>query len=124
MNRAEEIRRLNSLNVEELVRRSGESLLVLPDIKELHRHFANSIAWTVASNNAASKSTALILPYGPTGQYPLLKNILNREGISLKDASLFFMDEQADAFGETLPSSHPLSFKGGIEWLWQSLEPN
>ena len=53
------------------------------------------IASTVASNNVLGRRTVLILPYGPAAQYPLLGGILNRERISLRNSTLFFMDEYA-----------------------------
>lgn len=123
MKRAEEVRRLNRFGVDELAARAGGRLLVLKDLDALHRHFARSIATVVASNNQAGRSTVLILPYGPTGQYPLLREILNRERIGLRDSTFFFMDEHANASGELVPVHHPLSFRGRMRSLWAELEP-
>ena len=123
MTRAEEIRQLNRLSTAELVERARGRLLVLDNIDELHSHFARSIADTVAANNSSGDQTVLILPYGPAGQYPPLLDIINRERISLREAILFFMDEYADDSGNALPSSHPLSFRGQIAWLWDAIEP-
>jgi glucosamine-6-phosphate deaminase len=121
--RADEIRELNPLSVEELVVRAGGRLVVLDDLDALHAHFAASIADTIRRNNAADRDTVLILPYGPTGQYPILRDTINRERISLSRTTIFFMDEYADAAGRALPASHPLSFRGAIAWLWDALEP-
>ena len=123
MTRAEEIRQLNRLSTAEFVERARGRLLVLDNIDELHSHFARSIANTVAANNSSGDQTVLILPYGPAAQYPPLADIINRERISLRRATLFFMDEYADDSGNALPSSHPLSFRGQIAWLWGAIEP-
>ena len=123
MTRAEEIRRLNRLTSAELAGQARERLLVLDNIEELHAHFARSIADTISANNSSGDRTVLILPYGPTGQYPPLLEIINRERISLREATLFFMDEYADDSGNALLSSHPVSFRGQIAWLWDAIEP-
>ena len=107
MTRAEEIRRLNRLSTAELAGQARERLLVLDNIEELHAHFARSIADTISANNSSGDRTVLILPYGPAGQYPPLLEIINRERISLREATLFFMDEYADDSGNALLSSHP-----------------
>ena len=117
-----EIQGLNRLGAEELAQRAGDRLLVLDTIDELHAHFARSIASRVATNNEAGRPTRLIVPYGPTGQYPILRDILNREKISLRDSTLFFMDEYADSSGRAVAPDHPLSFKGSIAWLWDELD--
>lgn len=124
MDRAAEIRRLNRLSLDELRSRTGSHLEVLEDIDAVHRRFANSIASVVTDNNAADRPTTLILPYGPVGQYPYLRDIINEQRISLRNATLFFMDEYADAAGRAIPPEHPLSFRGGIAWLWSEIEPD
>ena len=67
--RAAEIRRLNALSTGELMRRAGGRLTVVESLEALHLHFADSIAGTVEAHHAVGRPTALILPYGPVGQY-------------------------------------------------------
>jgi glucosamine-6-phosphate deaminase len=121
MNRGEEIRALNRLSVSELLGRAQERLVVLDTLDDLHAHMADSIADTIRSGNRAGRETALIVPYGPTGQYPLLKDTINRERLSLSRTTLFFMDEYADAEGREVPPSHPAGFRGGIVWFFEGL---
>ena len=71
--RAADIRRMNALSADEVVQRAGEHLVVVENLDELHRHFAESIATTVEANSTAGRLSALILPYGPVGQYPVLR---------------------------------------------------
>ncbi|MEO1996155.1 MAG: hypothetical protein ABGZ17_12855, partial [Planctomycetaceae bacterium] len=77
-----------------------------------HRHFADSIADEIRANNSHRRSTRLILPVGPVGQYPILAEIINDENISLKACWFFMMDEHCDENGRVLDPTHPLSFRG------------
>ncbi len=122
MNRAEEIRALNKLTPDELVERSGGRLIILDSLDALHEHFAESIANVIRRNNADGRPTVLIVPFGPTGQYPILKEILHRDRISLADTTLFFMDEYADASGNVVPEDHPTSFRGAMGSFWEELD--
>ena len=124
MDRAREIRELNRLSFDAFCERAGSRVLVVDDIDALHRRFARSIVARIERNNLDRKPTTLILPYGPVGQYPYLRDIVNEEKVSLRDATIFFMDEYADADGKALPPEHPLSFRGGIAWLWDEIAPD
>ena len=83
MNRAAEISRLNRLSFEELRERAGAHLEVLDEIDAVHRRFARSIASRVATNNRRGAPTVLILPYGPVGQYPYLRDIVNADHVNI-----------------------------------------
>lgn len=116
--RIQEVRELLSLSGEELVSRSEGRLEVLTNLEELHKQFANSIAEEIEKNNRSNQKTKLILPVGPTGQYPILAKIINEKGIDLNDCYFFFMDEYCDENGLPLPKEHPLSFKGEVEEIF------
>lgn len=118
MNRKEEVRRLLSMSVEELIKESKGRLEVLPTLDDLHNHFAESIANEIEENNKKGRPTRLILPVGPTGQYPILKDLIHKRKISLKNCYFFFMDEYCDDNGYVLPKDHPLSFKGRMDNLF------
>jgi len=120
MKRGDEIRYLLSLSSEQLLERSEGRLIVLDSLDELHRHFAQTIAEEIKRNNEEGRPTRLILPVGPTGQYPILAEMINEERISLKNCYFFFMDEYCDDSGYALPPSHPLSFRGTMERLFFS----
>lgn len=122
MDRGEEISWLLKLTPEELLARSGGHLIVLNTLDDLHIHFARSLADEIKSNNHVRKPTVLILPYGPVPQYPIFVDYVNREGISLKDCTFFFMDEYADANGVEIDRRHHLSFRRGIEEIFSGIE--
>lgn len=111
MTRSEEIRNLLSLTPDEVREKAGDRLVVFSDIDQLYPHFSDSIAEEIISNNAAGRSTKLILPVGPVGQYPILAQRVKEEQISLANCWFFMMDEQCDQEGVCLPSDHPLSFR-------------
>lgn len=119
MNRREEIRKLLSLSTDELRARAGEYLIVYPSLDALHLHCAESIAAEIAQHQGKDTETLrLILPVGPTGQYPILAQLIGERKLSLTNCWFFFMDEYCDDVGHAFDAAHPLSFKGEIEKLF------
>ena len=118
MTRKDEVRALLELSPEEVVARAGDRLVVCDDIDALHQRFAEDVASEIRSRNAEGEPTRLIVPVGPTGQYPILAEIVNREGLSLADCWLFFMDENCGDEQRAVPADHPLSFKGDAQRLF------
>jgi len=122
MTRGEEIRALNRLSVEELVARARGRLLVLDSLDALHEHMAESMAHAIRRKNAIDEPMAMIVPFGPTGQYPFLAKTINRERLNLRRVTWLFMDEYATADGRSVPTSHPGSFRAGMAPFWDSLD--
>lgn len=98
-----------------LAQRSPVALTVTPTVDALHEHFARAIADEIRANNRSGRPTRLILPVGPTGQYPLLAAICNRARIAWRDCHIFFMDEYCDWQGRWVDETHPLSFRGYVK---------
>ncbi len=109
--RREEITKLLNLSPKQMQKKAGKRLQIVEDIDLLHQHFAESIALEIETNNKKGRTTKLILPVGPVGQYPILAEIINTKKISLKKCWFFMMDEHCDDNGITLPANHPLSFR-------------
>jgi glucosamine-6-phosphate deaminase len=120
MDRKTEIRQLLRLSPEEVRAKAKHHLIVCENLDALHRKFAEDIAAEIRANNSENKQTRLILPVGPTGQYPILAEIINSEKISLSECWFFFMDENCGEDGNALGSEHPLSFKGEADRLFLS----
>jgi glucosamine-6-phosphate deaminase len=120
MDRKAEIRRLLKLSPEEVREQAGHHLVVCDHLDALHRRFAEDIAAEIRANNLKNKQTRLVLPVGPTGQYPILAEIINSEKISLSECWFFFMDENCGEYGKALGREHPLSFKGQADRLFLS----
>lgn len=116
--RAAEIRRLNALTPAQVAEQAAARLHVAGSIDDLHLHFAEAIATAVRRGKEVGRELALILPWGPVGQYPLVGRLLREEGLSLRHCTLFFMDEYADSTGRAVLPDHPLSFRGAaMQWL-------
>jgi glucosamine-6-phosphate deaminase len=108
----QEIRDLMNLTPDEVVDRAGEKLVVCDDLDALHQRFAEDIASEIRQQNELEMPTRLILPVGPTGQYPYLIKFIERDSVDLSNCWFFFMDEYCDAEGTALPPTHALSFQG------------
>jgi glucosamine-6-phosphate deaminase len=100
-----------SLPAAKLTQHSKVPLTILPDQAAVFEHFARSLADEIVVNNQAGRTTSLILPVGPVGQYPRLVDICNRERISWRSVHIFNMDEYCDWQGRLIPYNHPLSFR-------------
>lgn len=87
-------------------------LEILPSPADVNRHFAQSMFDEIAANNRAGRPTCLIVPCGPRDPFPLLAQMINEHGLSLRDVHLFHMDEQLDWQGRPYPLDSPWSFEG------------
>jgi glucosamine-6-phosphate deaminase len=108
----EDMNRLLTMPSEEIDSWSPVKVVILPDVETLYHTFARSIADKIKANNERGELTKLILPVGPTPQYPILAEITNRERISWKNVWTFNMDEYLDWQGRPIPEDHPMSFRG------------
>lgn len=111
MTRQNEIRQLLEYTSEQIIDLAGDHLIVLDTLDALHQHLAEAIFQEISENNRQGRATTLILPVGPTGQYPILTQLLSENPISIENCWFFFMDEYCDADGKAVAIDHPLSFK-------------
>ena len=123
INREQEIRKLLSLNPKQVLLKAQQHLKVCDNLDDLHKHMAESIYSEIESNLKEGNDTNLILPIGPTSQYPHLIQKLTRNPLDLSKLWIFFMDEYSDYNGHVLPKSHPLSFRGIAEKLFLNQIP-
>ena len=65
--------------------------------------------------DAGRSQVAMIVPVGPVGQYQLIADRCRAEGISLKQLTLFVMDEYLTDAGQWIPNADPLSFRAHIQ---------
>lgn len=123
MDRKREIRQLLTMTPDDVEERAGERLIVCSDIDALHIRMAEDIAQVLETGNRVGRSTQLILPVGPTGQYSALADMINQRQISLADSWFFFMDEYCNDDGNAVSMDHPLSFRRVAEVLFLSQLP-
>ena len=69
----------------------------------------------IMKNNAADKDTVMIVPVGPTDQYPILARLVNQLNVSLKRVHFFNMDEYMLSPTEEIAYDHPMSFHYRME---------
>ncbi|WP_455364067.1 glucosamine-6-phosphate isomerase [[Eubacterium] cellulosolvens] len=120
----EDLEKLLTIPPKEIDAWSPVKVVILKDQKTLYETFARSIAGKIKKNNEANRPTKLILPVGPTPQFPILAEICNKEKISWKNVWTFNMDEYLDWEGRPIPPDHPMSFKGYMHRsLFNRLDP-
>ena len=84
-------------------------ILDTPD--DVHRWAAQEMVAEVKQNNSLGKPTRWILPCGPTKQYPYFIKSVNEERISLKNVTVFHMDNFLDWQARELPKDHPFNYE-------------
>ncbi len=65
----------------------------------------------IMKNNALGKKTVMIVPVGPTDQYPILARLVNQLKVSLKNVWFFNMDEYMVSPTEMITPTHSMSFQ-------------
>ena len=65
----------------------------------------------IMDNNAKGKNTVMIVPVGPTQQYPILARLVNQLSVSLKNVWFFNMDEYLITPTQSIDQNHFMSFK-------------
>lgn len=73
---------------------------------------AREILDVIESNNARGRRSAIIVPVGPVGQYPLFVDLVNARGTDLRNVWFFNMDEYLGPDGGWIDPAHKLSFRG------------
>ncbi len=75
----------------------------------------------IMNNNKAGKPTVMIVPVGPTQQYPILARLVNQLEVSLKNVHFFNMDEYMITPTQSIDAEHPMSFKQRMNKEFYSL---
>jgi glucosamine-6-phosphate deaminase len=65
----------------------------------------------IMKNNEQKKRTVMIVPVGPTDQYPILAKMVNQLKVSLKNVWFFNMDEYMMSPTEMIDPTHYMSFE-------------
>ena len=102
----------------------GIKLRVLDQEYDVYPDMALEMLEEIQRNNAAGKRTVMIIPCGPTGQYPIFATLANRLKVSLKNVHFFNMDEYLVNDHERIADEHPMSFHGRMQRdLYDRLDP-
>jgi glucosamine-6-phosphate deaminase len=98
--------------------------VVVPEADDVHRAFADDLLARLRNAQGDGGLLRLILPIGPTAQYPLVAAASNAEGLSWRNVRVVLMDEYLDWHGRPLPATDPLSFRGQFESFLATLAPD
>ena len=96
----------------------------VPQEWDLYFDMALAMLDTVMKNNAAGKPTVMIVPVGPTDQYPIFARLVNQLNVSLKNVHFFNMDEYLISPTQPIDRNHPMSFYRRMqETLYTQIKP-
>lgn len=90
-------------------------VIVMEDNDAVFQSMAREMAEEIKKNNFRGRRTVFICPVGPVGQYPYFVNLVNQDGISLKNVWFINMDEYLDDDKKWVDTDHPLSFRGFMQ---------
>jgi glucosamine-6-phosphate deaminase len=99
---------------EELAARSPVPFEILESREALHERFADDIYTELEGARRAGVEVSLIVPLGPTGQFPILARRINDTRLALDHVTFFGMDEWLDWQGRPLPLEHAFSLEGAF----------
>ena len=112
---------VQQLPPEKLSERSGLPLKIIPDYESLYDAVAEMMIEVILSKKG--EKVTMILPVGPTQQYPVFARKVKEKSVDCKNLWTFNMDEFLDRNGRTIPEDHPMSFKGDMMSNFFSLIP-
>lgn len=94
---------------------NGIKLKAVGGEKEVYFDMAKAMFDEIVSHNEKGEKTVMIVPVGPTDQYPILADMINKENVSLKNVHFFNMDEYMLSPTETISIEDPLCFEGRMK---------
>lgn len=88
---------------------------VVTDSAAMGQLMAEDLCQVISENNHKQGATRAIIPCGPNCWYAPFTNLVNARGISLRNVSVFHMDECLDWQARPLPAGHPYNFRTFME---------
>ena len=88
---------------------------MLRDSTEMGKLMSQELVDIIARNNQKGVPTRVIAPCGPKCWYAPFTELVNRQGTSLRNLTVFHMDECLDWQGQPLPTKHPYNFRTFME---------
>lgn len=83
---------------------------IVRDSSEMGQLMAEELVGVIEDNNQQGLSTRAIIPCGPSCWYAPYTKLVNTRNVSLRNLSVFHMDECLDWQGRPLPANHPYNF--------------
>jgi glucosamine-6-phosphate deaminase len=103
---------------DELSEASPVPLTVLPSAGDVHRRAADDMFSEIRGARESGSELCLIVPLGPTGQYPLLAGMINDAALPLEHVTFVGMDQWLDWEARPIAWDHPLNLEGAFHRLF------
>lgn len=88
---------------------------VVRDSAEMGQLMAEDLVSVIEDNNQRGLPTRAIIPCGPSCWYAPYTKLVNTKSVSLKNFTVFHMDECLDWQGQPIPTNHPYNFRTFME---------
>ena len=88
---------------------------MVADSAEMGNLMEEELAAVIEANNRQGLPTRAIIPCGPMCWYAPFTDLVNTRGLSLRQLSVFHMDECLDWQNRPLPKNHPYNFRSFME---------
>jgi glucosamine-6-phosphate deaminase len=88
---------------------------LVKDSGEMGSLMASELVTVIEENNARGKPARAIIPCGPKCWYEPFTGLVNSRNVSLRNLTVFHMDECLDWQGRPLPRNHPYNFRTFME---------
>ena len=89
---------------------NGVNVKVVKDEWAVYFDMALTMLEEIIYHNERNEPTVMIVPVGPTQQYPILADMVNRLKVSLKNVYFFNMDEYMTDSKTVISKDDPMSF--------------
>lgn len=104
---------------------SGIRMKLVSSEADVNLDMALNMLETIISCRKSNRVCAMIVPVGPTAQYPILSELVNRLNISLTHVHFFNMDEYMLTPTRTVDKAHFMSFHRRMETeFYDRIKPN
>ena len=99
----------------------GVKLRLLSSESDVYLDMALTMLEQVIACRRENRPCVMIVPVGPTGQYPVLAQLVNRLRVDLHHVHFFNMDEYLISPERAIAPDHPMSFHRRMETEFYSL---
>ena len=88
---------------------------IVGDMADVARDMAATMLDAIKERRSDGRPATLIVPVGPVDQYPVLADMINREGVDCRQVTIINMDEYLTDDDDLLSADHPLSLLGYMQ---------
>lgn len=114
---------LMEIPADELGRETAVRVRIGGNAEAMDQAMAEEMADLIRERNRSGRSTCLIVPVGPVGQYRRLAELIAGEALDCSRVTFINMDEFLTDAGDYLDVEHPLSFRGFMQRSFYDLLP-